>query len=434
MKKSELKQLIRKIVNEVKLAREASYDDYNPDDFADDPKPNYGGAGKHEKGGPLWPDEDPNLTGQEQDEGKMKDFAIGQMNKNSGAHPGASPSKQPRVGMGKWDDEVGADRGDPKHPDYVDDLTTSADMRDYSDDLQEDAKLGVSTMKKSPDKKDNTQMGYEDKNITSTDKPVEKKEGKKLPIVQKKSNTETDHRADKGKTPQPPAGEKKEGKALPVGGHGAKGLKEEIMKMIRESITEMAKTPITLDASGIVRGGVPIQFRVQDPNSVTGWSLKGYTQRFPDGTPVEAPKNTGANYGKVGPKANKAPAKVDPDAAPDVDGDGIPDSTESAEVDTSFAATTRTEETVAEFMKYNPQASLKDVTGAVEVANNDETPHNTSPEAIKKAMAKAKADAGGSEEEAPVPSSPVGAKKMSYTDLRTRLLKAKLKAKPAPTE
>ncbi len=51
------------------------------------------------------------------------------------------------------------------------------------------AKLGASTMKKSPDKKENTQMGYEDKTITSTSNPTEKKEGKKLPVVQKKSNT-----------------------------------------------------------------------------------------------------------------------------------------------------------------------------------------------------------------------------------------------------
>jgi len=333
-------------------------------------------------------------------------------NEVNGAHPGASPSNTPSI----HDD--GGDTG----PDLEHDLD-KADFLGLNDPLQEDKKHGASTMKKASEKKDNTQMGYEDKSITSTDKPTEKKEGKKLPVVQKKSNTETNHSADKGKTPQPPSGEKKEGKALPVGGHGAKGLKEEIVKMIRESLEEMAKTPITLDASGIVRGGVPIQYRVQDTESPTGWSLKGYTQRFPDGTPVEAPKNTGANYGKVGPKA--APKPVDPSSP------ASPEDTESAAVNTSLAATKRTEEVVGEFLKYNPGASLKDVTGAVEVANTDETPHNTSPEAIRKAMEKAKADVSANDNDVPPPPSALG-KKMSYADLRKKLLQAKLKAKPAP--
>jgi hypothetical protein len=95
---------------------------------------------------------------------------------------------------------------------------------------------GLSGMKKSPDKKENTQMGYEDKSITSTDKPKEKTEGKKLPVVDKKSNTEKDHVVSDKSTPTVPANEKKEGKALPVGGHSA--IKEEIVAMIKETVEE----------------------------------------------------------------------------------------------------------------------------------------------------------------------------------------------------
>lgn len=142
-------------------------------------------------------------------ESKMKDFAIDKMNQDAPA--------------GKWDDEAGYDIDDP--------------MMDYSDDLQEN-KLGASTMKKSSDKKDNTQMGYKDKNITSTAKPTEKKEGKKLPVKDSTKNTEKNHVAGGLKsTPALPSGEKQE-KARPTGGHGAKNLKEEILQIIREEIEE----------------------------------------------------------------------------------------------------------------------------------------------------------------------------------------------------
>lgn len=364
MKKSELKNLIKSIVTEVKKVREASYDDYDPNDFDGDPKPRFGGTGKHEKGGPMLPDEDPNL------------FAGDEETMPTGKHPGAS--------------------------------------------VDENKKLGASTMKKSSDKKDNTQMGYEDKSITSTDKPTDKKEGKKLPIVQKKSNTQKDHSINNKSTPSVPSGEKKEGKALPVGGHGAKGLKEEIVQMIRESINEMAKTPITLDSSGIVRGGVPVQYRVQDKNSVTGWSLKGYTQRFPDGTPVEAPKNTGANYKKVSdnPNMGRPPAAG---------------KTAAGDFDTSITATKRTEEAVEEFIKYNPEASEKEVTDVVAEKNTDETPHNLSPDAIKKAISKAKADSSSMDVEPTEKDiasvSTKNSNSNAYSRLRDRLLKAKMKPK-----
>ena len=81
--------------------------------------------------------------------------------------------------------------------------------------------------------------------------------------------------------------------------------------LIRRALAfdEMAKTAISLDASGIVRGGVPNQFRKPDPKSPTKWSLRGYS-KFPDGTPVEAPKNTGANYKKVGSNPNMGRPKA----------------------------------------------------------------------------------------------------------------------------
>lgn len=77
---------------------------------------------------------------------------------------------------------------------------------------------GLSGMKKASDKKDNTQMGSEDKTITSTTKPTEKKEGKKLPVKDKntKGNTETDHSVSDKSTPM---------------------IKEELIKMIREALT-----------------------------------------------------------------------------------------------------------------------------------------------------------------------------------------------------
>jgi hypothetical protein len=114
---------------------------------------------------------------------------------------------------------------------------------------------GLSGFKKSSDKKDNTQMGKYDKNITSTDKPKEKSEGKKLPVVKKPANPQK------------------------VG-----DLKEEILNMVREALdshnmSEMAR----------VKGAVGSKFKVQDTNSPTGWSVKGHNT-IPDGTPTEAPK------------------------------------------------------------------------------------------------------------------------------------------------
>lgn len=431
-----------------------------------------------------------------------------------GSHPGASDSTQPSI----HDD--GGDTG----PDLEKDLD-KADFLGMNDPLQEDAKIGVSTMKKSPDKKDNTQMGYEDKSITSTDKPTEKKEGKKLPIVQKKSNTEKSHHVTNKSTPAVPSGEKKEGKALPVGGHGAKGLKEEIIQMVQESLTEffdkkddtgpksykisfdtkfdggkikgkvsthviddfvadskeelpqeindwlkrsllkapnganckwevlpntiqvldvqpptgksknlrennkieeMAKTPVSKGTDGIVKGGVPVGNRKPDAASPTGFSITGYGPNgkklangtiIHDGDPVEAPKNTGANYKKVGANPNMGRPAVG--------------KTDTGDFDTSITATKRTEEAVEEFIKYNPDATPQEVAAVVGEKHTEETPHNLSPDAIKKAIDKAKADTSSADTEPTEKDitsiAPKSSGKSAYDRLRDRLLKAKMK-------
>lgn len=109
--------------------------------------------------------------------------------------------------------------------------------------------------KKTSDKVEHTEKIAKAKTLTPTTKPVEKKEGKKLPVKDKKSNTETSHMAPKKSTPQPPANEKQEGKKLPVGGHN-NTLKEDILGMIREAleahrVNEMAKNPFEVEAMKI---------------------------------------------------------------------------------------------------------------------------------------------------------------------------------------
>jgi len=108
---------------------------------------------------------------------------------------------------------------------------------------------GLSGFKKAPESTEHTEKVADSKDLTGP-APKEKEEGKKLPVVKKPSNPQK------------------------VG-----DLKEEIMAMIRESIEEMAR----------VKGAVGSKFKVQDPNSPTGWSVKGH-KTIPDGTPTEAPK------------------------------------------------------------------------------------------------------------------------------------------------
>lgn len=115
----------------------------------------------------------------------------------------------------------------------------------------------------------NTQMKSGDKTITSTAAPKEKAEGKKLPVVKK---------------PATPTVSKE-------------SLKESVIRMIREELEEMARTPMTVN-NGVV-SGAGSKFIVQDPASSTGYSLKGHP-KFPDGTPAAAPKGPYVPKGQVG--------------------------------------------------------------------------------------------------------------------------------------
>lgn len=173
--------------------------------------------------------------------------------------------------------------------------------------------------KKTSDKVEHTEKIAKAKTLTPTTKPVEKKEGKKLPVKDKKSNTETSHMAPKKNTPVPPANEKKEGKKLPVGGHN-NTLKEDILGMIREAleahrVTEMAKKPINYDGKTL-SGSISNTLRAQDTKSPTGWSLNApYKLKdgrtVPAGTPVDAPALTGKNYVPKGGKPAAATLPAD---------------------------------------------------------------------------------------------------------------------------
>jgi hypothetical protein len=142
--------------------------------------------------------------------------------------------------------------------------------------LNESSK-GLSGMKKAPESTEHTEKVADSKDLTGP-APKEKEEGKKLPIVKKPSNPQK------------------------VG-----DLKEEILAMIRESIEEMARTA----------GSVGAKFKVQDPNSPTGWSVKGH-KTIPDGTPTEAPKGPYVPKGISGmgrPKKTDGAPSVEPTEA-----------------------------------------------------------------------------------------------------------------------
>lgn len=123
-----------------------------------------------------------------------------------------------------------------------------------------DESKGLSGFKKSKESTEHTEKVADAKTLTPISEPKEKEEGKKLPIVKKPANPQK------------------------VG-----NLKEEILSIIREEIEEMAR----------VKGAVGSKFKVQDPNSPTGWSVKGH-KTIPDGTPTEAPKGPYVPKGMTG--------------------------------------------------------------------------------------------------------------------------------------
>jgi hypothetical protein len=247
---------------------------------------------------------------------------------------------------GEWDDDAGYDRNDPKHPDYAERMadqadraraekkdaglyeaadSTKADSTELTTDIKDDihhldspvalAKSpkdptgptsGLSGMKKEPSKEENTQMGKEDKAITSTADPKEKKESKKLPVKEKGSNTGTSHFAKQKGSGEPPKNEKAESQKRPVGGHGAdkvyEGLKAEILGMVRQSLQEMART----------KGAISTKDRVKNDSSPTGWVHRT------TGEPVSPPSNTGKNYVKKGKVGMGRPKEKTPETEPDL--------------------------------------------------------------------------------------------------------------------
>lgn len=144
-------------------------------------------------------------------------------------------------------------------------------------------------MKKAALPQDNTQMKAHDKSVTSTSEPKEKTESKKLPVVKK---------------PATPTVAKE-------------SLKESIIKMIREELDEMARTPMTIN-NGVV-SGAGAKFIVKDESSSTGYALKGHP-KFPDGTPAQPPKGPYVKKGNrpdadgddfEGPPAEEADSSIE---------------------------------------------------------------------------------------------------------------------------
>jgi hypothetical protein len=230
---------------------------------------------------------------------------------------------------------------------------------------------GLSGFKKSKESTEHTEKVADAKTLTPISEPKEKKEGKKLPVKDNTNKTETDHIVKEKSTSEIPANEKTESKALPVGGHGS--LKEEIVKMIRESLEEMARTA----------GSIGSKYKVEDPNSPTGWSVKGH-KTIPDGTPTEAPKGP---YVPKGTNPNM----------------GRPKKMDTGPVN-STASNARTEEVIEDFLQYNPEASEEEVIDAVNQKNSDETPMNIDPAAIKKMIEKIKSEKGSGEVDSKEPS------------------------------
>lgn len=138
---------------------------------------------------------------------------------------------------------------------------------------------GLSGFKKAPESTEHTEKVADSKDLTGG-APVEKEEGKKLPVVKKPANPQK------------------------VG-----SLKEDILQMIREEIEEMARTA----------GSIGNKYKVQDASSPTGWVVKGH-KTVPDGTPVEAPKGGVApsTAPKAAPVTDKAAVARTEDAVENI--------------------------------------------------------------------------------------------------------------------
>lgn len=187
---------------------------------------------------------------------------------------------------------------------------------------------GLSGMQKAKESTEHTEKVADSKDLTDPE-PKEKEEGKKLPVVKKPANPQK------------------------VG-----NIKEEILTMIRESIEEMAR----------VKGAVGNKFKAKDPNSPTGWVVKGH-KTIPDGTPTEAPKGPyvpkGDNPNMGRPKVASAPI-----------GDKV--------------SISRTEDAVENILKFKPNATEKEIVDQLTSQNSDETPFNLDATVVANAITKAK--------------------------------------------
>ena len=190
-------------------------------------------------------------------------------------------------------------------------------------------------MKKAVLPQDNTQMKAHDKSVTSTSEPKEKTESKKLPVVKK---------------PATPTVAKE-------------SLKESIIKMIREELDEMARTPMTIN-NGVV-SGAGAKFIVKDPASSTGYSLKGHP-KFPDGTPANPPKGPYVPKGNVGMGRPASEESVNGSIDVKVDGKSLGQFDLSAKLPSGKPDMTPMQKRLRQFIYNDPDMAAYEIDPSVE--------------------------------------------------------------------
>ena len=233
---------------------------------------------------------------------------------------------------------------------------------------------GLSGMKKAPESTEHTEKVADSKDLTGP-APKEKEEGKKLPVVKKPANPQK------------------------VG-----NIKEDILKMIREEIDEMARTA----------GSIGSKYKVADPSSPTGWVVKGH-KTIPDGTPTEAPKGP---YVPKGENPNMGRPKT------------------SAPATTDKAAIARTEDAVETILKFKPNATEKEIADQLATQGSDEEPLSLDASVIANAISKAKEVTSGEETIDEPDAATLAAKERSAKEKKIRDLRAYLLRKRGikPTE
>jgi hypothetical protein len=190
-------------------------------------------------------------------------------------------------------------------------------------------------MKKAALPQDNTQMKAHDKSVTSTSEPKEKTESKKLPVVKK---------------PATPTVAKE-------------SLKESIIKMIREELDEMARTPMTIN-NGVV-SGAGAKFIVKDPASSTGYSLKGHP-KFPDGTPANPPKGPYVPKGNAGMGRPASEESVNGSIDVKVDGKSLGQFDLSAKLPSGKPDMTPMQKRLRQFIYNDPDMAAYEIDPSVE--------------------------------------------------------------------